>query len=165
MARITQNRRITLFSLWPFNQSEARKKRMQKYLFNKKKNILYDSQSIIKSTHISYIWIIEIIQIVVFHLVFGSIQISVFLNNFWNSVPNSRSNIRQTLLSGTGFLERMVQLKKTILRAYSHIFRWSENFIHMGWAFVLNKFEYCRRDTLLEPLIYWQPVQFVEMFI
>ena len=27
MARITQNRRITLFSLWPFNQSEARKKK------------------------------------------------------------------------------------------------------------------------------------------
>ena len=135
MARITQNRRITLFSLWPFNQSEARKKRMQKYLFNKKKNILYDSQSIIKSTHISYIWIIEIIQIVVFHLVFGSIQISVFLNNFWNSVPNSRSNIRQTLLSGTGFLKMMVQLKKTISRVYSHVSSRSENFIRIGWAY------------------------------
>ena len=42
MARITQNRQIAVFSLWSFNQSEAgkRKKRMQKYLFNEKKNIM-----------------------------------------------------------------------------------------------------------------------------
>ena len=138
---------------------------MQKYLFNEKKNIVYDSQSIIKSTHISQIWIREIIEIVVFHLMLESIQISGFLNNFWNSVPNSRSNIRQTLLSGTGFSKRMVQLKKIISRVYSHIFSWSENFIHIGWALVLNKFEYWGCDTLFEPLIYWQPVQFVEMFI
>ena len=39
MARETQNRRIVLFSFWSFNQSEAGKK----YLFNKKKNILYDT--------------------------------------------------------------------------------------------------------------------------
>ena len=56
MARITQNRRIDLFSLWSLNQSEAekkkRKKSMWKYLFNEKKNIVHDSQSIIKSTHI-----------------------------------------------------------------------------------------------------------------
>ena len=130
---------------------------MQKYLFNKKTNIRYDSRSIIQST--------QVIQIVVFHLMFESIQISGFLNNFWNSVKNSRSNTRQTLLSGTGFSKRIVQLKKTIARVYSHIFSRSKNFIHIDWAFVLNKFEYCRRDTLLEPLIYWQPVQFVEMFI
>ena len=42
MARITQNRQIAVFSLWSFNQSEVgkRKKRMQKYLFNEKKNIM-----------------------------------------------------------------------------------------------------------------------------
>ena len=46
MARIKQNRRIALFSLRSFNQSQARKKKsMQKYLFN---NILYDRQSIIR---------------------------------------------------------------------------------------------------------------------
>ena len=44
MARITQNRGIALFSLRSFNQSEAGKKRMWKYLFNEKKNIFYDSQ-------------------------------------------------------------------------------------------------------------------------
>ena len=44
MARITQNRRIALFSLWSFNQSEAgEKKSTWKYLFNEKKHILYDS--------------------------------------------------------------------------------------------------------------------------
>ena len=53
MARITQNRRIALFSLWPFNQSEVGKKKMEKYLFNEKKNILYDSQNTIKSSNIS----------------------------------------------------------------------------------------------------------------
>ena len=53
MARITQIRRIALFSLWSFNQSEAGKKRIWKYLFNEKKNVLYDSESIIKSTHVS----------------------------------------------------------------------------------------------------------------
>ena len=47
MARITQNRWIALFSLWYSNQSEAGKKRMENYLFNEKKNILYDSQSTI----------------------------------------------------------------------------------------------------------------------
>ena len=83
---------------------------------------------------------------------FESIQISGFLNNFWH--------IRQTFLSGTGFSKRMVQLKKTISRVYSHIQSRPENFIHIAWAFVLNKFGYCRRDILLEPLIYWQPVQF-----
>ena len=30
MARVTQNRRIALFSLWPFNQSEAGKKKKKK---------------------------------------------------------------------------------------------------------------------------------------
>ena len=45
MARITRNRQKALFSLWSFNQSEARKK-----IFNEKKNNIYDSQSIIKST-------------------------------------------------------------------------------------------------------------------
>ena len=53
MARITQNKQITLFSLWSFNQSEAEKKRMWKYSINEKKNVLYDNQSIIKSTHVS----------------------------------------------------------------------------------------------------------------
>ena len=40
MARITQNRRMALFSLCSFNQSEAGKKKMRKYLFNEKKSIL-----------------------------------------------------------------------------------------------------------------------------
>ena len=42
MARITQNWQIAVFSLWSFNQSEAGKRnnRMQKYLFNEKKNIM-----------------------------------------------------------------------------------------------------------------------------
>ena len=69
MARITQNRRKALFSLWSFNQSEAGKKtkkttttkqqqqqkknKMLKYLFNERKNILYDSQNSIKSTNVS----------------------------------------------------------------------------------------------------------------
>ena len=44
MARITQNRGIALFSLRSFNQSEAGKKRMWKYLFNEKKNILYEKE-------------------------------------------------------------------------------------------------------------------------
>ena len=37
MAKITQNRRIALFSLWSFNQGEVGKK--------KKKNGFYDSQN------------------------------------------------------------------------------------------------------------------------
>ena len=86
---------------------------------------------------------------------FESIQISGFLKHFWNSVPNSKSNIRQTLLSGIGFSKRMVQLKKTFSCIYSHIFSWSENVIHIGWAFVLNKFEYCSGDKFYESLIYW----------
>ena len=86
---------------------------------------------------------------------FESIQILGFLQNFWNSVPNSRSDIRQGVLFGTGFSKRMAELKVTISRAYSYSFIRSGNFIHIGWAFVLNKFEHCRGDTLFETLIYW----------
>ena len=86
---------------------------------------------------------------------FESIKIFGFLQNFLNSVPNRRSNIRQAVLFGTGFSKRMVLLKVIISHVYSYIFSQSENFIHIGWAFVLNKFEYCRGDTLFEPLIYW----------
>lgn len=38
MTRVKQNKRIELFSLWYFNQSEAGKKIYQ-YLFNEKKDI------------------------------------------------------------------------------------------------------------------------------
>ena len=55
--------------------------------------------------------------------------------------------------------------KITISRVYSYIFSPSENFIHIGLAFVLNKFEYYRSDTLFETLIYWQTVQFLKVFI
>ena len=49
MAKITQNRRVALFSLWSFNKSKAGKKnKMWKYLFNEKKNIFYDSQNMTK---------------------------------------------------------------------------------------------------------------------
>ena len=89
-----------------------------------------------------------------FHLTFESIQISGFLKNFWNFILNSNSNIRQTFLSGTGFLKRMVWFKKTHSRVCSHIFSPSKNFIHICWAFVLNKFEDCRGDTLCESVIY-----------
>ena len=51
MARITQSRRIVLFLLWSFNQSEVGKKDVEIF-FNEKKNILYNSQSITKSTNI-----------------------------------------------------------------------------------------------------------------
>ena len=91
-----------LFSLSSFNKSQTGKKDEEK------KNILYDSQNIIKSTNMSKIWIREITPIVVFHHMFESIQVSGFLKNFWSSVPNSRSNVRQSLLSGTGFSKRMI---------------------------------------------------------
>ena len=84
------------------------------------------------------------------HLRFQSTQISGFLKiseNFWNSVPNSRSKIRQTLLSGTGFSKNKVYLKKNISRFNFHIFSRPEKFIRIDWTFVLNNFEYCRRDT------------------
>ena len=35
----------------------------------------------------------------------------------------------------------MLQLKVTISRIYSYIFSWSENFVHIGWAFILSKLE------------------------
>ena len=54
MARITQNRPIALFSLWSFNQSKAGKEKKDVEIFAlQKEKILYDNQSIIKSTHIS----------------------------------------------------------------------------------------------------------------
>ena len=53
MARATQNRRIALFSLCSFNQNEAGGKKIKKYSFNEKKNIVYDRQNIIKSTSVS----------------------------------------------------------------------------------------------------------------
>ena len=37
MARITQNRRIALVSLWPFNQSEVGKKRWRNICLMKRK--------------------------------------------------------------------------------------------------------------------------------
>ena len=61
-----------------------------------------------KSTNISKIIIREIIQIVVFHHMFESIQFSGFPQNFRNFVPNNRSNIRQVILSSTGFSKSMV---------------------------------------------------------
>ena len=42
MARISQHRRISLFSLWCLDQSDTGKN--VEYLFNEKKNNLYDSQ-------------------------------------------------------------------------------------------------------------------------
>ena len=104
MAKITQNRQVALFPLRSFNQSQAGKRKKKGCrnicLMNRK---ICDSQSIIKSTNISYIWIREIIHMVVFYFMFESIQISGFVKKFWISVRNSRSNIIQTLLSGTGF--------------------------------------------------------------
>ena len=100
-------------------------------VFSEKKNNLYDSQRIIKSTNISQTWIKEIIQIVVFHHVLASIQNFDF-QNFWNSVPNSRSNARQVILSGTGFSKMMVWIKVSSSRIYSYILSRSENFIHIG---------------------------------
>ena len=63
---------------------------MYKYLFHERKNSLYDSQSIIKPTHILKIWIREIIQIVVFHLTFKSIQIFGILFQIANLICTSR---------------------------------------------------------------------------
>ena len=54
--------------------------------------------------------------------------------------------LRQAVLSGIGFSKR--RLKVTISCVYSYIFSGSENFIHIGWAFDLNKFEYCGGDTV-----------------
>ena len=141
MAKIAQNRQIALCSLWSFNQSEAGKKKQKKIVFMRPKNI-------VKSTNVSQSWIREIIQIVFFHLMFESVQIFGFPQIFWNSVPKSRSNIKQTVLSGTVFRKGWLNL------TYSYILSRSENFILIGSAFVLNKFEYCRGDTLFEPVIY-----------
>ena len=88
IARITQNRRIALFTLWFFNQNEAGKK-IYKYLFHERKNNLYDSQSMIKPTNIFKIWVREIIQIVVFHLRFKSIQIFGILFQIANLICTS----------------------------------------------------------------------------
>ena len=41
MARITQNRRIALFSLWSFNQSEAEKKKECRNICLTKRKIFF----------------------------------------------------------------------------------------------------------------------------
>ena len=54
MASITQNKRIALFSLWSFNQTEAgKRKKRSRNICLMEKNILYDNQSMIKFTNIS----------------------------------------------------------------------------------------------------------------
>ena len=104
MTRITEN----LIFIVALPSESSKKKKDIKHLFNEKRNILYDTQHIIKSTNISKIIIREIIQIVGFHHMFESIQFSGFPQNFRNFVPNNRSNIRQVILSGTGFSKSMV---------------------------------------------------------
>ena len=73
---------------------------------------------------------------------FESTQIFCFLQNFSNSVPNGKSNIRQAALSELVFPKGWLNLMGTISRVYSYIFSQSENFTHIGWAFTLNIFEY-----------------------
>ena len=67
---------------------------------------------------------------------FESIEIFCFVKKFWNSVPYSRSYIRQTTLSGTGFSKRMAQREVTISHIYSYVFCLSENVIYIGWPLI-----------------------------
>ena len=69
---------------------------------------------------------------------FESIRILDFLLNFWNTVPNSRSNIRQAVLCGPGFSKRISLLKVTISRANSYNFSGSENLISARNFFLTN---------------------------
>ena len=39
---------------------------------------------------------------------FEGIKMFDFLQNFWNSVPNRGSNIKQAVFSGNGFSKKMV---------------------------------------------------------
>ena len=50
MAKITQNRRIALFSLWSFNQGEAGKKKKRKIVFMIAKTIFSKKMAKLKVT-------------------------------------------------------------------------------------------------------------------